>query len=246
MKKNAVKIIRIISILVLIFSLVWLGVFYFKENREKLSIEAYRELKGASAEGSGEMLDEYKALYAENPDTVGWLRIEGTDIDYVVMQDKTEPEKYLHLDFFGSYSRRGCLFVGEGCDVAKSDNILIYGHHMKDGSMFGHLVDYQSKDFYKEHQYISFDTLYEKRTYQVVAAINTKIPPAEQDCFRYWECVGENDEEMFSQYLSFIDENKLYDTGTEIESGDKLLTLSTCAYHTKDGRFILVAKLVED
>ena len=124
-----------------------------------------------------------------------------------------------------------------------SDNIIVYGHHMKDGSMFGVIVDYQSEEFYKQHKYISFDTIYEKQTYEVVAAIQTELPSDSAEGFRYNEYTG-SDEKSFAEYVKFIGENKLYDTRVQISPGDKLLTLSTCAYHTENGRFIVIAKKI--
>ena len=110
--------------------------------------------------------------------------------------------------------------------------------------MFGVIVDYQSEEFYKQHKYISFDTIYEKQTYEVVAAIQTELPSDSAEGFRYNEYTG-SDEKSFAEYVKFIGENKLYDTGVQISPGDKLLTLSTCAYHTESGRFIVIAKRYE-
>lgn len=160
------------------------------------------------------------------------------------MQAPDEINKYLRNDFYGKSSTRGCLFVDEYCDIFKSDNIIVYGHNMKDGTMFGTLDRYANESFYSEHKLIQFDTIYEKHTYEVVAAIKTEIPAKDKKVFRYYEYTSSNDEETFLEYADFIEKNKLYDTGVVINPGDKLLTLSTCAYHTTDGRFIVVAKQI--
>ena len=110
--------------------------------------------------------------------------------------------------------------------------------------MIGTLDRYANESFYSEHKLIQFDTIYEKHTYEVVAAIKTKIPAKGEKVFRYYEYTSSNDEETFLEYADFIEKNKLYDTGVVINPGDKLLTLSTCAYHTTDGRFIVVAKQI--
>lgn len=243
MKLDARKIIRIIAVIALIVSLCILAVYIIGDLRDAKSDADIDKLKDNDVKVP-DILDDYAGLYAENSETIGWLKVDGTEIDNVVMYAPDEIDKYLHRDFYGKDSYRGCLFVDEFCDILKSDNLIVYGHNMKDGTMFGTLDCYASESFYKEHKYIQFDTIYEKHIYEVVAAIKTSIPAKGEDCFRYYEYTGSDDEEMFIEYMQFIDENKLYNTGVELELGDKLLTLSTCAYHTTDGRFVVVARQV--
>ena len=239
------KIIRLIALIALVVSVGVLIFYAVDDMRSKNTGDKLKDLKGAQATSAlPDILPEYKALYAENPDTVGWLRIDGTGIDNVVMYAPDEIDKYLHTDFYGNYSYRGCLFVDEYCDILSSDNLIIYGHNMKDYSMFGSLMYYVSEDFYRQHKLISFDTIYEKQTYEIVAAIKTELVPEGSDGFKYYEYTGSGDEDSFSEYVKFIEENKLYDTDAELSPGDKILTLSTCAYHSEDGRFIVVAKKI--
>ena len=237
------KIVRVISLIVLIASLCVLAVYIIGDLRDAKTEDDIKGLKGNDVKVP-EVLDEYAGLYAENSDTIGWLKIDGMTIDYVVMQAPDEINKYLRHDFYGKDSTRGCLFVDEYCDIFNSDNIIIYGHNMKDGSMFGTLDSYADESFYAEHKIIRFDTIYEKHSYEVVAAISTSIPAKDENVFRYYEYTSSNDEETFLDYADFIEKNKLYDTGVEINPGDKLLTLSTCAYHTTDGRFVVVARQI--
>lgn len=239
------KIIRLIALIALIVSAGVLIFYAVDDLRSKNTGDKLKDLKGAQATSAlPDILPEYKALYAENPDTIGWLRIDGTGIDNVVMYAPDEIDKYLQTDFYGKYSYRGCLFVDEYCDILSSDNLIIYGHNMKDYSMFGSLMYYVSEDFYRQHKLISFDTIYEKQTYEIVAAIKTELVPEGSDGFKYYEYTGSGDEASFSEYVKFIEENKLYDTGAELSPGDKILTLSTCAYHSEDGRFIVVARKI--
>lgn len=239
------KIIRLIALIALVVSVGVLIFYAVDDMRSKNTGDKLKDLKGAQATSAlPDILPEYKALYAENSDTAGWLRIDGTGIDNVVMYAPDEIDKYLHTDFYGNYSYRGCLFVDEYCDILSSDNLIIYGHNMKDYSMFGSLMYYVSEDFYRQHKLISFDTIYEKQTYEIVAAIKTELVPEGSDGFKYYEYTGSGDEASFSEYVKFIEENKLYDTDAELSPGDKILTLSTCAYHSEDGRFIVVAKKI--
>ena len=243
MKLDVRIIIRIIAFLALIVSLCILAVYIIGDVRDAQSDRDINDLKNSEVK-LPDVLDEYAGLYAENSDTIGWLKIDGTEIDNVVMFAPDEIDKYLHRDFYGNDSYRGCLFVDEFCDVLHSDNLIIYSHNMKDGSMFGTLDSYADESFYAEHKIIRFDTIYEKHSYEVVAAISTSIPAKDEDVFRYYEYTSSNDEETFLDYADFIEKNKLYDTGVEINPGDKLLTLSTCAYHTTDGRFVVVARQI--
>lgn len=238
------KIIRTIAAAALAVSLGALVFYAVDDLRAKSADDKVSELKDEAAESSPlpDVLPEYSALVAENSDTIGWLKIEGTGIDYVVMQAPDELEKYLHLDFYGEYSYRGCLFVDEYCNVLSSDNIIIYGHNMKDGSMFGELMSFVSEDYWREHKTISFDSIYEKHEYEVVAAIKTEVLGDDDEGFKYYEYYESGNDEKLTEYSEFIEANRLYDTGVSVQSGDRLLTLSTCAYHTDDGRFIVVAR----
>lgn len=245
MKDKTRRIIRLIALTALIISVGFL-IFYAVDGlRSKSTSDRLQALKNAETSAViPDVLPEYEALYAENSDTIGWLKIDGTGIDNVVMYAPDEIDKYLHTDFYGSYSYRGCLFVDEYCDILSSDNIIIYGHNMKDYSMFGSLMYYVSEEFYRQHRYISFDTIYEKQSYEIVAAIKTALVPEGGDSFKYYEYTGSGDEESFKEYAEFIEANRLYETGVQLSPGDKILTLSTCAYHTDDGRFIVVARKI--
>ncbi len=244
MKKSIRNAIRLAALIVFIVSAAMLISYFIGDLHDAETKRELDELKGAEATPLPDILDEYAGLYAENSDTIGWLKIDGTEIDNVVMYVPRNNDKYLHTDFYGNYSYRGCLFVDGWCDVLSSDNIIIYGHNMKDGSMFGALMGYVSEDFYKQHRLISFDTVYEKQSYEIVAAIKTSLVPDGADGFKYYEYTGSGNDASFDEYAEFIEENRLYDTGIKLSPGDKLLTLSTCAYHTDDGRFIVVARKI--
>ena len=193
-----------------------------------------------------QVLEKSAALAAENPDAIGWLKIEGTAIDNVVMHTPDEPDKYLHIDFYGNYSNRGTLYLDEACDIWESDNLIIYGHHMQSSAMFGDLDYFASQAYWENHKFIQFDTVYEERTYEVVAASYARVLYQNEEGFRYYRFIDAEDESAFNEYVDFIAENQCYDTGVGIEYGDRLLTLSTCAYHVENGRFAVVARLVTD
>lgn len=191
-----------------------------------------------------QIMEKYLDLYEENSDLIGWLKIDGTKIDYPIMYTPQEKDKYLNLGWDQRYSVNGSLYLDEDDDIWTSDNLIIYGHHMKNGDMFGDLDYYERESYWKEHPYITFDTLYDERTYEVVAAFYARILYTYETGFRYYYFIDAEDEEDFNRYRDFIEANQCYDTGIDISYGDQLLTLSTCAYHTTNGRFAVVARLV--
>lgn len=195
----------------------------------------------AGEEGGHAILKKYRNLYSENEDVAGWLSVEGTRIDYPVMQCEDD-EFYLHHDFDGQESKYGSLYVRERADLDAGTNFVIYGHNMKDGSMFGDLDLYEQERFYLEHPLISFDTLYEERTYEIVAAFPSQVYDEDAEEFKYYQFYEAETEEEFNEFYENIKALSLYDTGVTAAYGDTFLTLSTCAYHVDDGRFVVVGR----
>lgn len=186
-----------------------------------------------------ELLPDFEALYLKNNDLVGWLTIPGTDIDYPVMQTPDRPDYYLTRDFDRQPSSYGCIYARELCDVfLPSDNITLYGHRMKDGTMFSQLDRYMDRSFYEENPYLYFDTLRELRTYEVMAVFLTA---ATEEGFDYHNFVEADDEAEFHRFVSTCQDLALYDTGVEATYGDSFLTLSTCEYSQTNGRLVIVA-----
>ena len=185
-------------------------------------------------------------LYLENSDMVGWIQIEGTSIDYPVMQTPADPTYYLKHDFEKNYTDYGCPFMQADCDaLAPSDNLIIYGHNMKDGSMFANLAKYRNKDFWQAHKTIWFDTELGSRVYEIFAVIHTTVQADATDAFPFYRFVDAAAPEDFAAYVSACKARALYDTGIFAEYGDKLLTLSTCDNITDGGRLLVIAKQTE-
>lgn len=187
------------------------------------------------------ILPQYAQLYQQNPDMVGWIKIEGTAIDYPVMHTPADPEKYLHVNFEGVYSYPGVPFVDAACTM-DSDNLLIYGHNMPNGTMFRSLMQYQQKNFWQNHPTIVFNTLYEEQEYEVLAAFYDRVYYKTEDVFKFYQFIDPQTEEEFDEGIAQFKEKALYDTGVTAEYGDRLITLVTCAYHTDHGRFVVVAR----
>lgn len=189
------------------------------------------------------ILPEYAELYKINSDIVGWMRIDGTKINYPVMQTPDEPDYYLHRDFEKEYSSHGCLYVREACDVNKpSDNLTIYGHHMNDGSMMAVLKEYKNESFWKEHPTIVFDTLFEHNTYEIFAVFVTSAIKGKG--FAYHTFVDETDPAKYDEFILKCKDLSFYETGITPQYGDKLITLSTCDYSISNGRLVVVCRQI--
>ena len=181
-------------------------------------------------------------LYLENSDMIGWIQIEGTSIDYPGMQTPADPNYYLKHDFEKNYTDYGCPFMQADCDaLATSDNLIIYGHNMKDGSMFADLAKYGSKDFWQSHKTVWFDTELGSSAYEIFAVIHTTVQADDADAFPFYRFVDAASPEEFADYVSACKAQALYDTGISAQYGDKLLTLSTCDNITDDGRLLVIA-----
>ncbi|MBQ7359192.1 MAG: class B sortase [Lachnospiraceae bacterium] len=198
-----------------------------------------------------DILDEYKNLFNKNEDLIGWIKIADNNkkstafIDYPVVQ-ADDNDYYLRRDFEGEYDKNGSIFLDKDCDVIKrSTNLIIYGHHMRTGKMFGKLDKYSDKDFYEDHKYIEFDTIYEKGVYEVMYVFRSKIYEEDDIVFKYYQFIDVNSEAEFESNMREMAEMSLYDTGVTAKYGDQLLTLSTCDYYTDYGRFVVVAKRIQ-
>lgn len=152
------------------------------------------------------ILPEYGELFLQNPDMVGWISIAGTKLNYPVMQTPNNPNFYLKHNFEKAYSDLGTPYIQENCNIAESDNLVIYGHHIKGGKMFGALNDYKSKSFYEEHKTILFDTLTEQAEYEIVAVFKTVAYSSEG--FRYYDFVNAENAEAFDEYIAKCKELK--------------------------------------
>ena len=199
-----------------------------------------------SEEGVPQVLYKYEDLYNQNKSLIGWVKIADTVIDYPVMQTVNN-EYYLDHNFNQEYDKNGSIFLDAACSVyPRSTNLIIYGHHMKSGKMFGSLQKYQNESYFKEHRYIEFDTIYEEGTYEVMFVFRDKVYSQGDVNFKYYEFTDANSEEEFNSYMDEMAALSYYDTGVVAQYGDQLLTLSTCDYQQDNGRFVVVARRVYD
>lgn len=203
------------------------------------------EDKGKALQKGGEDLQllRYQELAEQNNDLAGWIYIEGTTVNYPVMYTPDSPDFYLKHNFEKEKSDYGVPYMAEDCDPSgNGDNLIVYGHHIKGGRMFGALMDYTKKEFYESHKIIRFDTLEELAEYEIVAVFKTTV--YNNTGFPYYLFTNADKEADFNAYVEECKALALYDTGVTAKYGDKLISLSTCEYSAPNGRLVVVAKKV--
>lgn len=165
-----------------------------------------------------------------NPDCLMWVYVEGTNINYPVMHTPNDPEKYIHLNFYGKRSPSGTPFLDGKC-TTDSENLIIYGHNMLNGTMFAGLKKYLDKSFYNEHKTLNlyFDSTFTE--YEVFAVVKTKSYDP------WYSYILEADESVINE----LSKKSIYKTDVSYEKGDTFVTLSTCYGKEDDDRLIVVA-----
>ena len=211
-----------------------------KENEEYTNTASNEQEENKDSSSNNYNLENIAKI---NSDVIGWIKIDGTNIDYPVMQNG---DYYLHRNIYKEYSSHGTPYLAEYCNVQYSDNLIIYGHHMNDNSMFAQLEEYKKKKFFENHRYIDFYTFYNektiKNTYEVVIAFKTVVYT--DAGFKYYNYTNFSDKQELNEFVCNCRNLQFYDTGVDINYGDKLITLSTCEYSQKNGRMVVVAKKI--
>lgn len=192
------------------------------------------------------ILPEYLESYNLNNDMVGWIQIPGTKIDYPVVQSKYQDNYYLRRNFYKNSATCGTIYAKETCNIdPASDNIVLYGHNMQNGTMFHDLINYKDRAYWENHRYIYFDTLTEYHTYEIFAVFTTTADP--KVGFRYHIF---NDTDSAAEFNSFVNQCKnlsYFDTGITPQYGEQFITLSTCDKtigYGDNGRLVVVARRV--
>lgn len=187
------------------------------------------------------ILAQYRELYRQNAEMVGWIRIDGTRVNYPVMY--TANDFYLSHGFDKAESKSGVPFVDKRCAVDPfGTNTIIYGHNMKNGTMFADLLKYVDEEYFTEHPLIQFDTLYEQQKFEIIAVFKSQTFRKSDRVFKHYDFLRADNAAVFDEYIANIKSIALYDTGVTASYGDKLLTLVTCSYHAENGRLVVVAR----
>ena len=191
-----------------------------------------------------QVLPELAQLYTMNNDLVAWIRVPGTNIDYPVMQTPDTPDYYLRRDFYKKKKTQGCIYAKEECNLNTSHNVTIYGHYMRNGSMFAALGNYKEQSFWANNKLILLDTLTQRNTYEIFAVFTTTASQGKG--FRYHTFIQAESQQEYDDFVDQCKALSLYDTGITPQYGDRLITLSTCDSSRTNGRLVVVARLVAE
>lgn len=207
------------------------------------------------------VLDSMQPFIDENPDTAGWIKLEGTSVDNVVVQTE-DNDYYLERDFYGNYSQPGTIYADFRCivndyDFNQSDNIVLYGHNQANGAMFGTLQKYKITkqntgkfDFYLEHPTFTFSNLYNEYTYKIIALFVAEVEPWQSpdgEVFDYHNYIRFGTyEKTYDEFMENLTERSEIITGVDVQKGDKFMTLSTCSNEFEPSRFVIVGRRVRD
>jgi len=233
--KNKKSVLKVIVSLMVAAILVFIAGMAVKLSKEDYAEErTFKDIQKVVKKVDDE--DILSKLKKRNSDVIGYLEIPDTTISYPVMQTKEEPDFYLNHDIDKNYSFYGTPYLSAYCDLEKSDNLIIYGHNINGGRMFGALTQYKDESFYKKHKNIYFTTEV-KSKYEIFAVISVN-----KYSFPYWQFVMAQDETDYDGFINKVKMYSLYDTGITPRYGDKLITLSTCDNSTgNDYRFVVFA-----
>lgn len=253
-----------ISCVCLVASLAYLLFYYIIEPY--LSDRQDKELSGMLTEESADvnywenikekypdivfpdgMNPSFADLYAINDEIAGWVRIPELKIDFPVMQ-ADDNDKYLKTDFYGKRTNYGETFFDYRNNLDTLDrNTIIYGHNMRhDDKVFGTLEQYRKPEGFEKAPLIEMHTLSGVYKFKVYAAFVTNALPGDDNGHVFNYIFTQTDNYSFLNYVSEIDKRKFYSTGVDINSEDKILTLSTCCYDFEDARLVVVARLIRD
>lgn len=219
-----------------------------KEKEDFKNLEELVEVTPAATEDASASTDEtdepkkpqettgrdLSKLFAMNSDCIGWLCIPGTAVDYPVMHTPDIPQKYLRKNFYGEYSQSGVPFLDGRCD-ADNGNLILYGHNMKNGTMFSNLRYYTDPAFCDEHRTMELETADELKLYEVFAVLKT------DNADKWYSFITADGKEDFDRRIGEVKNQSLYKTDITPAYGQQLLTLSTCYGSSKNGRLLVIA-----
>ena len=245
LKKRYKFIIFFLSIIIIV------AVAYIIRNiRDKEKIQEESNLlntieieESEVTEQKTERMLQVEKMRQENSDIVGWVEIEGTNINYPVLQGD-DNRYYMKHNYNKEENTYGSIFLDKDYDWSKpSSNLLIYGHNLNNGTMFQELLKYAKEEFYKEHPIIRFTTNKEDAEYEIISVFKSRVYyKTEKNVFRYYFFVNANSEAEYNEFVQNAKKASLYDIDKTAKFGDQLITLSTCSYHVEDGRFAVVGR----
>lgn len=229
MKKFINICINFILICVLLFS----GYKIFTKLQEYRKADTvYNNIRDKANETEDKSIE----LSKINPDYVAWIKVENTNIDYPVVQSE-DNEYYLTHDFNKNYLASGSIFMDYRNDFENDKSILIYGHHMRNKTMFGEVLNFKKEEFFKENNLITIEYKGKTYTYEV---FSTFVADLSKDNLK----ISFDDDEDYQDYIDYLKDRSLFDSDIEVSSNDRIITLYTCSYEFEDARTLAHAKLI--
>ena len=247
--KKITLLIYFVLVSLIIISIIYiLKEFYWKKEakEETKVIDTIEVDESKVTKESTKRMIQVKSLQQENSDVVGFLEIENTNISYPVVQGN-DNEYYMTHNYKKEKSKNGAIFLDKDYDWnIPSNNYLIYGHNLNNGTMFQELLKYADESYYKEHLTISFTTADEEGVYDIISVFRSKVYNTNDNVFKYYFFINPKTEEEYNYYIKNIKDISLYNIEKTAKYGTQLITLSTCSYHVKDGRFVVVGAKVKE
>lgn len=244
------KKILITLVIIALFGTIYILIYLYNNYQTKknyLNLLKNIEInKQEITEKKSKRILQLEELAKINNEIVGWLEIEGTNINFPVLQGK-DNDYYLNNNYKKEKAKTGSIFLDKEVDLKNGCyNYLIYGHRDTGGLMFEDLMKYKKEDFYKNHKKIRFTTLMQDSDYEIVSVFNSQVYyKDEREAFKYYQFVNASDEKKYNKFVNSAKKISIYDTGVNAKYGDQLLTLSTCEYSKKHGRFVILCKRME-
>ena len=195
-------------------------------------------------------LKKFVELQKINPDIKGWIRIADTVVDYPILQSgEDNPEYYLYLDYEKNHSKYGSLFFDARNSINLEDpsskSLIVYGHSMNDGRMFGSLLNYGSLDYYKEHPTFEMDTVKYNGDWKIFSVFKTNTLSSQGEPFNYLRTSFSSDSD-FIKFIYQMEILSLFNTGVDVSADDQIVLLSTCSYEMDGFRTVIAARKVRE
>lgn len=244
------KFIVVLFSLIFVVSAGYIGFTMYKSYEAKKIAEELNNMFEFGEMGDVELSEDYPkdyqvkfaGLWNVNPDVVAFIQIEDTGVKYPIVQS-TDNDYYLRRDFYEQSNQHGVPFMDFRVNVkAPSDNLVVYGHNMKDGTLFGEIANYKEFEYYREHPLVNLSTVYEDGQYKIFSIFTTNAYPAQGAVFDYYNFIDAENNTQFQQFLDQLKARSMVNTTVDVQPGDELITLSTCTYEFKDARLVVVAR----
>lgn len=241
-----VKLFLILFLLTIIYFLYgWYSSYKNKKIYEEIKREIIEENNQYEKDETSGSINKVINLKRRYPEIVGWIKVEGTIINYPILQSD-DNKYYLTHNYKKRYSQYGSIFTKKECNINNLfSNTIIYGHNMKDGQMFNQLLKYENEEFYKKNKFIEITTEQERIKYAIIVVFKSRVYyKNEKNVFKFYDYINLENKTTYNYFIENCYKKQLYNTGLSAEYGEQLITLVTCEYSQKNGRLVIVAKRI--